>query len=213
MQILGYGEDALTWWALTNRLDSILSPFHDGVADTLTVFYRPSFGRRSAPSPSEAGHRGSQFGEFDGIIATRSGVYLLEAKWSGSGELDDAAVILRPEQIRRHRLFRKYLELWRGQQDQSWPSFASRWPTITIDGPAGRPETFRTAPVRSRLASNLRAVLTRCAEAGPAIQDVLLIVHPSAGAVVESRKSPEGFHVVELESPAVADGYVVLSAA
>jgi hypothetical protein len=105
METLGYGEDALTYWCLTRRLGSILSPFHDTIANTQVVFYRPSFGRRSKGSAAIPGIRGPQFGEFDGIIVTSRGVYLIEAKWTNSGELDDATVTLRREQVRRHRSF------------------------------------------------------------------------------------------------------------
>jgi hypothetical protein len=74
MELLGYGEDALTFWALTRRLGEILAPFGDTPAQTIAVFFRPSFGRRSSTSKLNPTQRGSQFGEFDGIIATKRGV-------------------------------------------------------------------------------------------------------------------------------------------
>ncbi len=59
MQILGYGEDALTLWALQNKLMEILK-FLDDSSDQpeCKIFFRPSFGRRG-------GAGSSQFGEFD----------------------------------------------------------------------------------------------------------------------------------------------------
>ena len=78
MKILGYGEDFLTFWAITKRLNEILSQLKDKTdPEKCTVIYRPSFGRRG-------GLRRSEFGEFDTIIVTPEKAYLVESKWDGS---------------------------------------------------------------------------------------------------------------------------------
>ena len=47
MKVLGYGEDALTLWALQNRLIQILDFLDDPSGPPeCKVFFRPSFGRR-----------------------------------------------------------------------------------------------------------------------------------------------------------------------
>jgi hypothetical protein len=209
MEILGYGEDALTYWCLTKRLEDVLTRFGDSVANTLVVFYRPSFGRKSKGSAAKPEIRGPQFGEFDGIVVTMRGVYLIEAKWTNSGEIDPDSIVLRPEQVRRHQLFRAYLQAWRAQKPVDWPAFVADL-RLELPGTTGRSQPFRTAPAESLLAKNLATVLSRCAEGGPAIEDVLLVVHAMAESVSDKRKGPSGFTVVELQCPEIKDGYVVL---
>lgn len=85
MTILGYGEDALTLHALANGLPDIFRQLGENTDPVKAlVFYRPSFGRRSS---ALAGSPRSEFGEFDAIIRTARAVYLVEAKWSASGEI------------------------------------------------------------------------------------------------------------------------------
>lgn len=70
-KIMGYGEDALTIWALKNKLSIILGAFNDQTdpKDCL-VFYRPSFGR-------SGGSGSAEFGEFDAIVASKQKIYLI----------------------------------------------------------------------------------------------------------------------------------------
>src|SRR5687768_6366231 len=110
MRLLGYGEDALTLWALQERLDEIMVKLGDASSNVLELFFRPSFGRRSRTRSS--GSPGPQFGEFDAIIVSCLAVYLVEAKWTGSGEVAETTAVLRREQLRRHRIFREYLTCW-----------------------------------------------------------------------------------------------------
>jgi len=118
MKILGYGEDALTLWALQNRLPQILDD-PSGLPEC-KIFYRPSFGRRGGPSSS-------QFGEFDFIILTKTCIYLGESKWDRSPELSNAgSVELRPEQVLRHRVFTFYVREWAFGQYDSWDKFLDR---------------------------------------------------------------------------------------
>jgi hypothetical protein len=211
MQLLGYGEDALTLWALSHRLPDIRSPLGDQASPTTTVYYRPSFGRRSATPGRSHGDRGPQFGEFDAIIATDRGVYLLEAKWSASGEIAGEQVDLRPEQIRRHQVFRRYLEAWTQAGQPDWGEFVGRYPRLVLQAPGGE-ERFRVAPAGTVLARNLEVVLRRCAKAGPVLADVLLVVHPQRSPGPRLTSGPAGFQVIELDCPAVVEGYISLGA-
>jgi hypothetical protein len=80
MLVYTYGEDALTLWAIQNRLGELLRKLRD-VSDPASceVFFRPSFGRRGAA-------HSSQFGEFDFIILANRHLYLGESKWDESTE-------------------------------------------------------------------------------------------------------------------------------
>lgn len=61
-ETLGYGEDALTLWALEKHRSEILNKLDDQTTTSdCLVFFRPSFGR--------SGGKGSaEFGEFDSRI-------------------------------------------------------------------------------------------------------------------------------------------------
>ena len=73
MKILGYGEDFLTFWAVSRNLGEILRQLKDDTnTDDCVVFYRPSFGRRG-------GTRRAEFGEFDALIITSKTAYLVES--------------------------------------------------------------------------------------------------------------------------------------
>ena len=97
--MISYGEDALTYWALTKKLDLILEQLNDeSNTEDCILFYRPSFGRRG-------GNKRAEFGEFDSILATPKTVFLIESKWGGSSELKNGTIALRFEQIERHEIF------------------------------------------------------------------------------------------------------------
>ena len=56
MEIIGYGEDALTLWALRNRLDTILDTLGDfSDLSKCRVFFRPSFGRSGGKDGPQMG--------------------------------------------------------------------------------------------------------------------------------------------------------------
>jgi len=117
-EILGYGEDALTLWALKHRISDILQQFNDKTqpSDCL-VFYRPSFGRHSKESSAV-------FGEFDAIIASSRNVYLIESKWDNLAKAEDGKLILRKEQLLRHQIFAWYLTHWSKNYYGKWGTFA-----------------------------------------------------------------------------------------
>ncbi len=99
--LLGYGEDALTLWALTKGLHLFRQQLVDGTSPPeTTVFFRPSFGRK-APNPRG---KKSVFGEFDGIVCSLEANYLVEGKWNKSSELVESEITLSPVQIRRHEI-------------------------------------------------------------------------------------------------------------
>jgi len=209
MRLLGYGEDALTLWALQNSLGQIIAA-DDDLSNVQDVFFRPSFGRRSIGSATQQ-TPGPQFGEFDAIIVSAKRVYLVEAKWTNSGEIGDEGVLLRAEQTRRHRILREYLRCWRGCSPSDWPSFLQSNPQITWKGDDGDDQAFAVAPARSRLADNLTFVLAACARGGNDVEDVLLIIHPAGQTM--SLKSVQGFRCVEVTSPPMDKNFVVLGAA
>ena len=59
-KIIGYGEDALTYWALTEKLEYVLEKLNDkSEPKNCVLYYRPSFGR------------GEYYGEFDAILSAK----------------------------------------------------------------------------------------------------------------------------------------------
>lgn len=171
--IIGYGEDALTMWALSRRMGEILhqlkdhSPPHDAV-----VFYRPSCGRGERWW-KKRGVR-SLFGEFDAIIGTKTGVYLVEAKWSRPGNRNPKPG---DGQLERHRIFHSYLILRRKDTAMEWDAFVE----------SAAPDFARAHP-GWRLAhgavsvSSIKVLLERLLCCGPAVTDVLLLIEASSAS-------------------------------
>jgi hypothetical protein len=120
MEILAYGEDALTIWVLRNKLEYILQELGDSPNSLKCLtFFRPSFGRRG-------GENSSQFGEFDFILLTANRIYLGESKWDNSSEkIVHGKLELRDEQLLRHKLFKFYIEEWAFGQYANWQAFAN----------------------------------------------------------------------------------------
>ena len=82
-KIIGYGEDALTYWALTKKLKYVLNELSDNsMPKNCVLYYRPSFGRGG----------GGCFGEFDSILQTDNWLYLIEAVHS-SGPISELRLI------------------------------------------------------------------------------------------------------------------------
>src|SRR6266545_6063474 len=196
MPLLGYGEDQLTLWALTTALPKFLAALADNTpAPATTVLFRPSFGRNS---PRAQGSLRAEFGEFDAIVVARSAAYLVEAKWSTSAELEDRVVRLRPEQRRRHRVFRSYFHAWNKLIPPDWetvradhgPEFRHEFPGMTIPS-AG-----------TTLARNLEFVLKRVTDSPRALLDVLLFTSVTDSPLPEGVDPPE-FRLVALRCPSV----------
>lgn len=213
-QLIGYGEDALTFRAVTERLPEVLSQLGDNSAPgAVLILFRPSFGRRSG---SPGGNREASFGEFDAILASETAVYLVEAKWSRSGETyRQKQVILRSEQTRRHHVLKWYLRRWRQHNPASWDAFRS---AVVADFET----TFHSLTVPhdgQHLAANLEYILRLLSKRGENVVDVLLYIDvdqlpcpplPSGSAfrcvnVVFTDAHPTGFfpmHVVPTNSSA-----------
>lgn len=204
MHIYGYGEDALTLWAMQNRLGAMLNALGDESEPAqCQVFFRPSFGRKGgACSP--------QFGEFDFIILAEGHLYLGESKWDKSTEqLGDGTLALRPEQTLRHRVFRFYVKEWAWGDHASWPEFREA-SQITLHKLAQKPIPAKD----SLLAQNLRAVLgivRRHYVSLPIVQDVLLYLYDSRVTKELPREVSNGFELVPLDySEASVDGFVTI---
>src|SRR5690242_6627988 len=114
MKIVGYGEDALSLWALKHRLSALLSHLgDDSDLQGILVFLRPSFGRRGSSSFAESAVADSpQFGEFDAIVRSPRGIYLIETKWNRSSGLEGGTAVLQQKQVFRHKVFRAYVNAW-----------------------------------------------------------------------------------------------------
>lgn len=118
LKVLGYGEDFLTFWAITRKLDEILHQLNDDTSpEECMVFYRPSFGRRG-------GTKCSEFGEFDALIVTPQTAYLIESKWDGSeASFPNNVLKLHDIQTKRHQIFKWYHENW---EEEKWSEFAQK---------------------------------------------------------------------------------------
>lgn len=202
--VLGYGEDALSLWALTGRTSNILDALGDtSPASDAVIFYRPSFGRYgSAPVLPGGVADSAQFGEFDAILGTPAGVYLIEAKWSRSSEIEGDTVVLRAEQIRRHKIFRAYLAAWRAASPANWSAFLMEHGMLLKVGPISVP----VAPPGSQLARNLETVLSRLSKCGATVTDVLLYVRLTNGRAASAVR-PLDFRFVIVDCPSEA-GFV-----
>lgn len=151
MKIVGYGEDALTLWALRQHTSKILEEFPDKTPISECIaFYRPSFGR--------CGRGNSIFGEFDAIIASKQNVYLIESKWDNHNDFKNEEFSLKSHQILRHQIFVWYLTHWNKKYSGNWQSFVNEqkenfpFPNKTI------------ASNSSLLAQNLEHILTKIHE-------------------------------------------------
>jgi hypothetical protein len=116
-KLFGYGEDFLTLWATNEQLEVILRRFEDNTATSdCLVFYRPSFGR-------SGGKDSAEFGEFDAIVASKENVYLIESKWDNLSNYKKKRIVLREEQLVRHKVFTWYLTHWSNKYSGKWQDF------------------------------------------------------------------------------------------
>lgn len=196
MLVLGYGEDALTLWAINHRLQTILEELHDSCDPSeCQAFFSPSFGR--------GGREGNpRFGEFDFIILSESCLYLGESKWDGfSGKVYKSALKLLENQTLRHECFRQYVNQWLGADSPTWQEFAGQ-AKIELSGGISKP----LPPAGSRLARNLETVLDRIKEhfllsggGKPAMVDVLLYFLKGQAPAGSPRRTSDGFELVYVD--------------
>jgi hypothetical protein len=199
MKIFGYGEDALTLWALRHRLSEILEKAGDNsLASRCQIFFRPSFGRRG-------GSKSSQFGEFDFIILAKNKLYLGESKWDRSPELTCLnSLMIREEQVLRHRLFCFYVREWAFGQHSSWNQFVCEAATKLDQEQIQK----LIAPTGSLLASNLidiMGMIQRHFTMEPQVVNLLLFLHngsKSASPVV----MPDDFCLIPIQYSGYLEG-------
>jgi hypothetical protein len=181
MKINLYSEDGYSAWVLLKRFPSLLLALGDLTppeAMNIVVFYRPSFGRAS-DSPTGIS---KQFGEFDIVIGTPHGVYLIESKPEKCGELNSRTLVmtLREEQVRRHRIFRTYRALWQKYRPSNWTNFRE---TAMNEFVAAHPG-WTMAEKRDLLSRNLEFVLRSLQDCGEAVRDTVLLFHKPGQEVV-----------------------------
>lgn len=185
--ILGYGEESLTLWALKHRLSDILREFQDQTAPSdCLIFYRPSFGRSGGKDRAE-------FGEFDAILVSSKDIYLIESKWDNLSRFKDGKITLRTEQKKRHHIFSWYLTHWNEKLFQNWRDFVKKHE----DSFKKEFPKKRIAPPSSLLAANLEFILTtlqkHCKEIE--IKSVLLFFYNRERSETPSKTS-SGFDLV-----------------
>jgi hypothetical protein len=203
MEILGYGEDALTLWAIQNKLGKILSALGElEDKSKLRVLFRPSFGR-------SGGSGSSQFGEFDFIVLCNRTLLLGESKWDGSSEkVTDGKLNLRAEQILRHQIFKFYVQEWSFGKYSSWAELETKGHIKMKEQGIQKP----IAPVGSLLAANLQTVLGMIKEhfnSLPNMVDVLLYLHRGLDDSLLPSKGPDSFRLIALDySTGTQDNFV-----
>ena len=195
MEILAYGEDALTIWVLRNKLEYILQELGDSPNSLKCLtFFRPSFGRRG-------GENSSQFGEFDFILLTANRIYLGESKWDNSSEkIVHGKLELRDEQLLRHKLFKFYIEEWAFGQYANWQAFANeagpKLKKMGVEKPI--------APAGTLLAENLQTALKLIKEhyantGQPEIKNMLLYFHKNPSNAQLPQSAGDNFEVVLID--------------
>lgn len=210
MKVFGYGEDALTLWALTYKTKEVLCQLGDGSSrDDLTLIYRPSFGRKG-------GANSAQFGEFDFILGTPKALYLGEAKWDKSPEVRkwdagkpkrDKTLIpgklcieLRDEQSNRHNVFKDYYKEW----------ISEDWNGHDLDFLKAVQERLQRSklekavpPPTSILFNNLKAVLELCAKStnrSREVRNVLLVIDTTGDLNLSQSNCPPDFKLVYIKA-------------
>jgi hypothetical protein len=192
-EILGYGEDALTLWALKNRLPEILKQLGDTASQSeCLVFYRPSFGR--------AGGTGSaQFGEFDAIIVSRNDVYLVESKWDQLRERSKVRIKLRKEQIDRHRILRRIILGSTSGRSIGSDDFWDKYIGSTLSRLGKSTPKGSSTLLRRNLETILREISERCrTQANVNVRNVLLFFAKNVGKINVKIGAGIRFEVVKI---------------
>ena len=185
MRILGYGEDALTYWALSQHMTDVIgrAPLNDDSPPEKTLLiYRPSFGRAGGPESA-------QFGEFDAIVGTPQATYLIESKWTGE-RIINGQVRLKAWQVLRHQIFRWIRDRWLEQPPANWEQFYNANADAFADHFQRDGKLLARPP--SRLANNLHSILEELREFPRRTQDVLLYFHLEGAPVPRGVDVPGG---------------------
>jgi hypothetical protein len=198
VQVIGYGEDSLTLWALGSQLPEILGKLGDqSDPSRCKILYRPSFGRAG-------GENSPQFGEFDFMILADRKLYLGESKWSRSWpKLEKKLLDLDPKQKARHELFAFYVKRWTAGAYSDWDQFVEAKSPVVIQ----RMEKPLIKNRSSMLYKNLRAILDLIvkhyepyreqeSQFALEIKNVLLVLHRAGGEVPLENETQDGFSIV-----------------
>jgi hypothetical protein len=173
MRILSFSEDAYTFWALNNEMDSILDQLADSTA-AQEVLFLPSFGRR-------AGDDRPQFGQFDFILITESAVYPAESRWDISPGIRDGVLQLKAPQCKRHIIFQKYVHHWYEAGTDDWADFVEKNEGYLIYFYNDERIEVPIPPANSQLAKNLGYVMKlikhHFPEEKPPVRNVLLYLY------------------------------------
>lgn len=203
-KILGYGEDALTLWALKNHTSEILTALKDEtVPSDCLIFFRPSFGRRG-------GSETPQFGEFDAIIATPQNVYLIESKWDNFKKWDNGIVYLDEVQKLRHQVLKWYLTHWETK-------YSGHWRDFILNHSIDFQNKFGKKPVEANklLAKNLESVLLKiyehCHLLKPEnIKNVLMFFYNEKIESTPPTRVTENYNLVCLDYSHALEGHFVV---
>lgn len=205
-RLLGYGEDALTLWALQRHISDILKAVHDETTPSdCLIYYRPSFGRSGGTSRAE-------FGEFDAILASSENIYLIESKWDNLSTFKNDELTIEEEQELRHRIFSWYVTHWDEKYSNDWESFIEEQ---MDDFQKEFPEK-RIAPANSLLAENLRFILTMLKKhckgfsSRRSIQNVLCFFY-NRGITIPPNKISRDFNLVSIDySQEIVNNFITL---
>jgi hypothetical protein len=189
VKIIGYGEDALTYWALTEQIESVLTKLSDSSShlDCL-LFYRPSFGRKGGPHAS--------FGEFDAILATPQSIYLIESKWDGSSQIKKGIIELENNQILRHKIFVWYFNRWNKEKFKNWQLFIEKYEKEFQKEFNGK----NIASTKNRLSANIDYVFNQLDSYNKNVNNVLLFFN-SVGSIPPTRVIPDDFQLIIIDYP------------
>jgi len=204
-RIYGYGEDALTLWALKHKTSQILESFQDQTAPSnCLIFYRPSFGRHSKKGSAV-------FGEFDSIVVSLESIYLIESKWDNLSRFDKNEITIRPEQRLRHRILSWYITHWNKKYSNNWESFIKEQ---TEDFQNEFPEK-KIAPNNTLLATNLQFILTALQKhckftSEQNIKNVLLFFYNKNRSTPPPKKT-KGFKLISIDyDQEITGNFIVL---
>ena len=207
--LLCYGEDAFTLRVISAGLPAFLAQFGDQSAlPKCRALFRPSFGRRATTFGADKCAWQAAFGEFDAIVGTPKAIYLIEAKWSRSGEVRDGGTTVRlaPAQVRRHRIMRAYIERWRDLKPASWDEFAGDNALRQLLAEY----CARVPGPKSALARNLRRYLHILGQFSGPIRDVVLFLR-TAPSSPPSEIEPADFQLVTADCRIIeSEGFLPL---
>lgn len=154
-------------------------------------FYRPSFGR--------SGGKGSaEFGEFDAIVASRKSIYLIESKWDNLSNYKKERLLLREEQLTRHRVFAWYLTHWDKKYAGKWQEFVD---DNRSDFIAGKKLPDGEKGKQSLLAANLESILNKLLDhckgfsSHDNVKNILLFFYNNAKSKPPKETNPNFFPI------------------